>query len=108
MSLPGLAEALADLAARGETTTYGALAERLEVPGPGRIARLTDALEALMEEDAFGGAALRAALVLGRNSGGLPARGFFLKAKALGLFDPQKMTAEAFHAAQCARLFGRA
>lgn len=105
--LPGLAEALAAMAMRGETATYGALAQHLGLEGPGRIARLTDALEALMEEDARGGAALRAALVIGRTSGGLPARGFFLKAEALGLFDPGRETPEAFHARQCAAIFAK-
>jgi hypothetical protein len=107
MSLPGLVEALDQLAAQGRMTTYGALAEVLGLDGPGRIARLTDALEALMEADASSGAPLRAALVLGRASGGLPARGFFLKAQALGLYDPAKISPDAFHAAQCAQLFRR-
>lgn len=107
MSLPGLVEALDQLAAQGRVTRYGALAEELRLDGPGRIVRLTNALEALMEEDAAKGAPLRAALVLGRASGGLPARGFFQKAEALGVFDPVASSPDAFHAAQCAQLFGR-
>lgn len=94
--------ALADLAATGRTTTYGALAQDLGLDGAGRIARLTTALEATMEQDARAGAPLRAARVLGRLSGGLPARGFFAKARDLGLYDgpddgPQ---ARSFHTRQ--------
>ena len=55
-----------------------------------RVADLTAALEALMEEDAKNGKPLRAALCEGRLSAGLPAKGFFLKAASLGfdLSDP--------------------
>ncbi len=73
---------LADLARRGETTTYGALAQGLGV----RVQDLTVALEAMMEDDARAGRPLRAALCEGRLAGGLPARGFFDKAAELG-FD---------------------
>ena len=73
---------LADLAAQGKTTTYGALARDLGW----RMAEVTAALEALMEEDARAGRPLRAALLEGRLSQGLPAAGFFLKAAELG-FD---------------------
>lgn len=62
--------------------TYGALARDLGW----RVSQLTEALEALMEEDARSGAPLRAALLEGRLAAGLPARGFFDKAAALG-FD---------------------
>lgn len=71
---------LAALAAAGETATYGALARELGM----RMAELTAALEALMEEDARAGQPLRAALCEGRFAGGLPARGFFDKAAELG------------------------
>jgi hypothetical protein len=78
---------LAELAALGQTITYGALARDLDIPGPGAIARLTAALEALMETDAAAGRPFRAALCAGRLSGGLPAQGFYDKALALGRFD---------------------
>lgn len=77
-----LAARLALLAAQGQTVTYGALARDLGW----RVSVLTDALEAMMEEDAAQGRPLRAALLEGRLSGGLPARGFFDKAAELG-FD---------------------
>jgi hypothetical protein len=78
---------LAELAALGQTITYGALAQDLAIPGPGAIAKLTDALESLMERDAAKGRPLRAALCAGRLAGGLPAQGFFDKAAALGRYD---------------------
>lgn len=75
-----LAGRLARLAAKGETIGYGALAAELGV----RVAELTAALEATMEADAARGEPLRAALCFGRLTGGLPARGFYDKAAALG------------------------
>lgn len=77
-----LASRLANLARRGETITYGALAQALGL----RVQNLTAALEAMMEDDARAGRPLRAALCEGRLAGGLPARGFFDKAAELG-FD---------------------
>lgn len=71
---------LAALAAAGGTITYGALARDLGW----RMADLTAALERLMEEDTAAGRPLRAAVLRGRLSGDLPARGFFDKAAVLG------------------------
>jgi hypothetical protein len=73
-----------------QTTTYGALARDIGLTGPSTIARLTDALEALMQDDTAAGRPLRAALVNARGKD-LPAPGFFAKAKALGhdIADPQ-------------------
>lgn len=96
--MPELELRLAELAARDETITYGALARDLGW----RMAELTEALEALMAADAAAGQPLRAALCKGRLSGGLPAQGFYLKAAALG-FD---VSDEALFAADHrARLF---
>lgn len=80
----GLDQRLAQLAAAGQTTTYGQLARDLGLTGPGTIARLTEALEALMDEDAALSQPFRAAVVSGRLAQGLPAIGFFDKAAALG------------------------
>ena len=74
-----LAARLADLAARQETTSYGALARDLGL----RMAELTAALEALMAADAALGRPFRAVVVNARGSA-LPARGFFDKAAELG------------------------
>lgn len=79
-----LAARLATLAAQNQTITYGALTRDLAIPGPGAIAKLTTALELLMEEDAAAGLPFRAVLCEGRLTGGLPAQGFFDKAHALG------------------------
>lgn len=70
--------------------TYGQLARDLGW----RVSHLTEALEALMEEDARNGAPLRAALLEGRLAAGLPARGFFDKAAELGfdVSDPAGLT----------------
>lgn len=102
MMLPGLDAALMRLAADGSCTTYGTLAADLGLDGAGRIARLASALEATMEQDARAGHPLRAARVLGRISGGLPARGFFAKARELGVYDgpDDGPAAQRFHAAQ--------
>jgi hypothetical protein len=102
-----LAEALADLARKRETIGYGALARRLAIPGPGSIHRLTDALEALMAEDAQAGRPFRAALCEGKLSGGLPAPGFFEVAQRLGRFSASvdSPEAEAFVASERAALF---
>ena len=58
--ISGLAARLADLAALNQTTSYGALARDLGLTGPGTIARLTTALEALMEQDTAANRPLRA------------------------------------------------
>lgn len=94
---------LATLAAQRDVITYGKLAAELGLDGPGRIARLTTALETLMAQDTAAGRPLRAALVVGRATGGLPARGFFEKAQALGhdVSDPA-----GFHRAQLSACFG--
>ena len=82
---------LAELASAGQTITYGALARDLGW----RMADLTAALETLMERDAAEGHPLRAAVCAGRLGAGLPARGFFDKAAALGfdLSDPEDFVA---------------
>lgn len=87
------------LARAGQTITYGNLAAELGL----RISALTAELERLMEEDHATGAPLRAALCAGRLNHGLPARGFFEKAHALGC--PGCEAPEAFVADQRARLF---
>lgn len=85
--IPHLVPALNALALRGETMGYGELARQLAVPGPGSITKLTDALEALMVQDTAEERPFRAVLCTGRLSGGLPAAGFFLKARELGRYD---------------------
>ena len=79
--LETLSARLMDLAAQGETVTYGALAQSLGW----RVAVLTEALERLMEEDAALGRPFRAAVLEAKLTPGLPASGFFQKAAELGV-----------------------
>lgn len=102
-----LRAALAVLQAEARFITYAALSARIGLAPPGRIARLSTLLEILMEEDALAQTPLRAALVLSRTPKNLPARGFFLKAAALGLFDPCVQTQEDFHRAEVLKLLSR-
>ena len=96
--IDGLEICLAEMAKQGETITYGELARDLGIVGPGTIARLTKALEATMADDWAAGRPFRAALCVGRLSGGLPAPGFFHTARALGRYlgSPDGPEAEAF------------
>ena len=65
--------------------TYNALAATAKMTGPHKIHRLTSWLEQLMAEDHDNDRPLRAAVVISKARGGLPAPGFFDKAKELGL-----------------------
>ncbi len=105
-----MAALAAELAARAvarQTISYGALARKLAIPGPGSIATLTAALEELMAEDAAAGRPLRAALCCGRLGDGQPALGFFITAARLGGYSgpPDGAEAAAFVAAERAALF---
>ncbi|MFP4335712.1 MAG: hypothetical protein ACOC0Q_00485 [Wenzhouxiangella sp.] len=89
---------LDDHARRGQTLTYLELADAVAMPGPQRIHRATRLLERLMKEDAETGRPLRSALVVSRVGNGLPAAGFFDRARRLGLFDGEDPSA--FHRQQ--------
>ena len=65
--------------------TYNALAATANMTGPHKIHRLTLWLEQLMAEDHYDNRPFRAAVVISKARGGLPAPGFFDKAKELGL-----------------------
>ena len=71
----------------GNPISYGALARDLHVTGPGAIARVTTALEAMMRNDMAAGRPFLAAMCEGKLSGGMPALGFFQMAVALGRYD---------------------
>ena len=68
-----------------EQITYNALAAKAKMTGPHKIHRLTSWLEHLMAEDHYNNRPLRAAVAISKARGGLPAPGFFDKAKELGL-----------------------
>lgn len=70
----------------GSPISYGALARDLDVPGPGAIARVTAALEAMMRDDLAAGRPFVAAMCAGKVSDGMPALGFFQMAATLGRY----------------------
>ena len=77
--------------------TYHRLAEALGLQPPRTIARVTQALEASMREDAAEGRPFIAALVVSRRAPHMPARGFFEFAVALGRFpDDTALHAQAW------------
>lgn len=79
--------------------TYAELADAATIPAPHRINKLSVWLEATMDSDCAQSMPLRAAWVISRARGGLPAPGFFIKCKALGLYDGDHdgAAATAFH-----------
>jgi hypothetical protein len=101
-----LRQALIDQAQTGNPTTYNELADRLGLEPPQTIHRLVEALETLMEADVAAGRPMLAALCVSKMRPGVPARGFFLAAKVLGVFsgDPTGPEARAFHAAELQRV----
>ncbi len=62
-------------------------------------------MEQLMDEDAAAGRPLLTAFAVSKARSGVPARGFFLKVRALGLFsgDPEEREALEFHARELRR-----
>ena len=91
--------ALASVIAADRLITYAELADAASIPSPHRIHKLTLWLETTMEVDHRAGAPLRTARVVSRNRCGLPAPGFFIKCRELGLYDGpvDGPVAEAFH-----------
>lgn len=79
--------ALATARQAGRTITYAELADTAAIPSPQRIHKLTAWLETTMRKDHLTGKPLRAALVVSRNRGGLPAPGFFRLCDELGLYQ---------------------
>lgn len=77
---------LETLAAEGRTATYHEVVQALGVQPPHRIHRLAQALEALMDEDAAAGRPFVAAVVVSKTGPGVPAPGFFARARALGRY----------------------
>ncbi len=75
---------LATLSAADVPLTYGNLARALGLYAPGSIAKVTQALEATMVEDAESGAPFLASLVVSKVGQGHAAKGFFQRARALG------------------------
>ena len=78
--------ALATAQLANQTITYAELADAAAIPNPHRIHKLTKWLESIVRSDHAAGEPLRAALVISRNRGGLPAPGFFILCGELGLY----------------------
>lgn len=78
--------ALESLRQSGQTLSYADLAALAEIDAPQRIHKLTGWLENTMCADTNAGHPLRAALIISKYRG-IPAPGFFIHAKALGLYD---------------------
>ena len=97
-STDALRRALTPLARMGVTIGYAQAAAAFGLAPPGAIRRLTDALEALMAEDAEAGRPFLAAVVVSPRRGGLPAPGYFATAAALGRPVPAGVEAAAHRA----------
>lgn len=80
--------------------TYTNAVAALNIGTAPRMRQLTDALEALMADDAMNGRPFLAARVVSRGSG-IPAAGFFEAARALGVVIPDEPL---FHAQTIALL----
>ena len=90
-----LIDQLDQLQAKGQLVTYLELADLIGLSGPQRIHRLTGWLETTLARDHALGRAPRAALVVSRFRGGLPAPGFFQCAQALGMMGAE--SPQTFH-----------
>ena len=79
--------------------SYAELADTAQIPSPHRIHKLTMWLETLVADDHQLAKPLRAAWVVSRQRGQIPAPGFFMKCQEIGLYDgPVKgAPAAAFH-----------
>ena len=79
--------------------SYVELADAAQIPTPHRIHKLTMWLETLIADDHQLDKPLRAAWVVSRQRGQIPAPGFFVKCREIGLYGgPVKgENAEAFH-----------
>jgi hypothetical protein len=86
-SVRRLAALLDQARAQRRTLTYLEVADALAIPGPKRIHKTTRLVEILLKRDAQAGRPLRAALVTSRTGSGLPGRGFFDRARRVGIYD---------------------
>lgn len=98
-----LAAVLDQARVQRRTMTYLEVADALAMPGPKRIHKTTRLIERLLKRDFEAGHPIRAALVVSRTRPGLPAEGFFDRARRLGLFAGGDV--KAFHEALLRELF---
>ena len=102
-----LRQILIEQAQTGNPTTYRELASRLGLEPPNTIHRIAEVLESLMQDDVAAGRPILSTICVSRMQTGIPARGFFLEAQALGILsgDPMGPQARAFHARELQRVF---
>ncbi|MDG2285294.1 MAG: hypothetical protein P8N43_07170 [Alphaproteobacteria bacterium] len=101
-----IADILKAIARDGGTITYREIADRAQIPSPGRIQTVTGALEEMIRADHAAGRPLLAAVAISRSGDGLPGAGFFELCREIELYfgpshGPQ---AELFHTLQLRRL----
>ncbi len=110
LTAAGLRPYLERLAREGRTATYRDVADALAVEPPQTIHQVAEALEATMAEDAAAGRPFLAATVVSRARSGLPAPGFFARARELGRYDgpEQGAGAAAFHEREREAVFAAA
>lgn len=97
---------LRTVARDGEPVNYRDAAGALQLAPPHTIHQLALLLETLIEEDARAGRPLIASLVISKQRRGLPAPGFFARARQAGVYngnDDSGADARAFHEREMAR-----
>ena len=82
-----LQSVLVDAAHNGQTLTYAELADRLGMRPPMTIHRTAMMLEELARAQAEKGEPQLASFAVSRTRGGLPAPGFFMLMRELGIYD---------------------
>ena len=86
-----LRQILIEQAQTGNPTTYRELASRLGLEPPNTIHRIAEVLESLMQDDVAAGRPILSTICVSRMQTGIPARGFFLEAQALGILSGDPM-----------------
>ncbi|KWV91054.1 hypothetical protein [Erythrobacter sp. YT30] len=86
---------LMDAARSGRTLTYAEVARSLQLPPPHTIHKAALLIEDLMHSQAASNEPQLASFVVSKARGGLPAPGFFILARELGLYDGAGEGAEA-------------
>lgn len=88
MSTPSsrIIEVVTTVAALDGTITYREIADRAEIPSPGRIQRVTETLEDMIRADHAAGRPLRATVAISRAGDGLPGPGFFQLCREISLY----------------------
>lgn len=78
---------LIEQAKKRETLTYQQVAQQLELKPPHTIHQAAELIEMMMRLHAKAGAPQLGSMVISKTRGGLPAPGFFILLKELGLYE---------------------